>query len=69
LKATVAALSATKADLEDRLQKARGDVASEMAALTSTMIKMKDEELLAANTRIAELTRQLHELQAKQAVG
>lgn len=69
LKATAAALSATKADLEDRLQKARGDVASEMAALTSTMIKMKDEELLAANTRIAELTRQLHELQAKQAVG
>lgn len=69
LKATVAALSATKADLEDRLQKARGDVASEMAALTSTMIKMKDEEQLAANTRIAELTRQLHELQAKQAVG
>ncbi|MCS6824977.1 MAG: hypothetical protein NZ553_00030 [Caldilinea sp.] len=68
-KATVAALSATKADLEDRLQKARGDVASEMAALTSTMIKMKDEELLAANARIAELTRQLHELQAKQAVG
>lgn len=69
LKATAAALSATKTDLEDRLQKARGDVASEMAALTSTMIKMKDEELLAANTRIAELTRQLHELQAKQAVG
>jgi hypothetical protein len=33
------------------------------------MIKMKDEELLAANSRIAELTRQLHELQAKQAVG
>jgi polyhydroxyalkanoate synthesis regulator phasin len=65
----VAALSATKADLEDRLQKARGEVASEMAALTSTMIKMKDEELLAANSRIAELTRQLHELQAKQAVG
>lgn len=68
-KATVAALSAAKADLEDRLQKERGEVASEMAALTSTMIKMKDEELLAANTRIAELTRQLHELQAKQAVG
>lgn len=68
-KATVTALSAAKADLEDRLQKARGDVASEMAALTSTMLKMKDEELLAANSRIAELTRQLHELQAKQAVG
>jgi len=67
--ATVEALSAAKAELDDRLQKARGDVASEMAALTSTMIKMKDDALVAANSRIAELTKQVNELQSKQAVG
>lgn len=68
-KATVEALSAAKTELDDRLQKARGDVASEMAALTSTMIKMKDDALVAANSRIAELTKQVNELQSKQAVG
>lgn len=65
----VTALTAAKAELEDRLQKARGDVASEMAALTSTMIKMKDDSLIAANQRIAELTKMVNELQSKQAVG
>lgn len=65
----VTALTASKAELEDRLQKARGEVASEMAALTSTMIKMKDDSLTAANQRIAELTKLVNELQSKQAVG
>ncbi|HAJ37080.1 MAG TPA: hypothetical protein DCL15_15480 [Chloroflexi bacterium] len=65
----VTALTASKAELEDRLQKARGEVASEMAALTSTMIKMKDDALTAANQRIAELTKLVNELQSKQAVG
>ncbi len=68
-KATIEALSAAKMELDDRLQKARGDVASEMATLTSTMIKMKDDALVAANVRIAELTKQVNELQSKQAVG
>lgn len=68
-RATVTALTAAKAELEDRLQKARGDVASEMAALTSTMIKMKDDSLTAANQRIAELTKVVNELQSRQAVG
>jgi putative ABC transport system permease protein len=68
-KGTVEALSAANAELNDRLQKARGDVASEMAALTSTMIKMKDDALVTANSRIAELTKQVNELQSKQAVG
>lgn len=68
-KTLVTALTASKADLEDRLQKARGDVASEMAALTSTMIKMKDDALTAANQRIAELTKMVNELQSRQAVG
>jgi len=68
-KTNVAALAASKTELEDKLQRARGDVASEMAALTSTMIKMKDDALSSANARIAELTKQLNELQSKQAAG
>ncbi len=68
-KSMVAALSASKTELEDKLQRARGDVASEMAALTSTMIKMKDYSLTAANSRIAELSKLVNELQSKQAVG
>lgn len=68
-KTLVTALTASKAELEDRLQKARGDVASEMATLTSTMIKMKDDALTAANQRIAELTKLVNELQSRQAVG
>ena len=69
VKSHVSALAASKTELEDRLQRARGDVASEMAALTSTMIKMKDDALSSANVRIAELTKQLNELQSKQAAG
>ncbi len=69
VKTNAAALAASKTELEDKLQRARGDVASEMAALTSTMIKMKDDALSSANTRIAELTKQLNELQSKQAAG
>lgn len=68
-KSSIEALSAAKTELDDRLQKVRGDVASEMAALTSTMIKMKDDALVAANVRLAELTKQVNELQSKQAVG
>ena len=68
-KANATALAASKTELEDKLQRARGDVASEMAALTSTMIKMKDDALSSANARIAELTKQLNELQSKQAAG
>ena len=68
-KTKAAALAASKTELEDKLQRARGDVASEMAALTSTMIKMKDDALSSANARIAELTKQLNELQSKQAAG
>lgn len=68
-KSNASALAASKTELEDKLQRARGDVASEMAALTSTMIKMKDDALSSANVRIAELTKQLNELQSKQAAG
>lgn len=69
LRVEVAALNSMKAELEDRLQKARGDVAGEMAVLTSTMIKLKEEQLAAANARIAELTTTLNAAKAQQAAG
>jgi chromosome segregation ATPase len=69
LRTDVTALNAMKAELEDRLQKVRGDVAGEMAVLTSTMVKLKEEQLAAANARIAELVHELNAQKASQAVG
>jgi chromosome segregation ATPase len=69
LRTDVASLGSMKAELEDRLQKVRGDVAGEMAVLTSTMIKLKEEQLAAANARIAELSKELNAQKASQAVG
>jgi chromosome segregation ATPase len=65
----VASLNSMKAELEDRLQKVRGDVAGEMAVLTSTMVKLKEEQLATANARIAELMHELNAQKASQAVG
>jgi chromosome segregation protein len=69
LRTDVTSLNAMKAELEDRLQKVRGDVAGEMAVLTSTMVKLKEEQLATANVRIAELMQQLNAQKASQAVG
>ena len=69
LRTDVTSLNNIKAELEDRLQKARGDVAGEMAVLTSTMIKMKEDQLTMANVRIAELMNELNATKAGQAVG
>ena len=49
-------------DLENRLQSVRNEVAGELALLTSAMIRMKEDQLGAANARIAALTRQLEAL-------
>jgi chromosome segregation ATPase len=65
----LASLNSMKAELEDRLQKVRGDVAGEMAVLTSTMVKLKEEQLVTANARIAELMNELNAQKASQAVG
>ncbi len=51
-----------RADLENRLQSVRNEVAGELALLTSAMIRMKEDQLGAANARIANLTRQLEAL-------
>jgi chromosome segregation ATPase len=69
LRTEVAALNSIRAELEDRLQKARGDVAGEMAVLTSTMIKLKEDQLITANARLAELTNELNALKSNQAAG
>lgn len=69
LRIDVTSLKGIKAELEDRLQKTRGDVAGEMAVLTSTMVKMKDEQLMTANMRIAELMNELSAVKSGQAVG
>jgi len=69
LRTDVAALNSIKAELENRLQSARGDVAGEMAVLTSTMIKMKEDQVTTANARIAELMSELNTLKSNQAAG
>lgn len=70
LKREVAMLGATNQDLDKKLHNARGEVAGELAVLTSTMLKVKDEALAQANATIALLTAQLEEMRAnKSAVG
>lgn len=58
-------LSATKADLEKKLVRAREDVAGELAVFSSTMIKMKDDALNDALARVASLSSQIDALRAK----
>ncbi len=69
LKRSAAALSSTNHDLETRLQDARGEVANELAVLTSTMLRAKDEQLAKANATIEGLYAQLSELRSKQVSG
>lgn len=57
---------AERSELEDRLHRARGDVAGEMALVTSTMLKKKDDELRQANARISVLSKELETLRSVQ---
>lgn len=69
LKRAVATLTNSNHELENRLQDARGEVANELAVLTSTMLRAKDEQL-AKTTAINEgLYAQLSELRSKQGSG
>ena len=63
----VAALSGINSDLGNKLQNARGEVAGELALLTSTMLRMKEEALNQANHRIAALTAELEAMRAGKA--
>jgi chromosome segregation ATPase len=69
LKRNVVALTNTNHELENRLQDARGEVANELAVLTSTMLRAKDEQLAKANATIEGLYAQLSELRSKRASG
>jgi hypothetical protein len=70
MKRDVTALSSVNQDLEYKLHNARGEVAGEMAVLTSTMARMKDDQLAKANARIAALTSEVEALKkSKVAVG
>jgi hypothetical protein len=63
----VASLSHINTDLDNKLQNARGEVAGELALLTSTMLRMKEESLNQANQRIAALTAELDAMRAGKA--
>jgi chromosome segregation ATPase len=69
LKRNVVALANSNHELENRLQDARGEVANELAVLTSTMLRAKDEQLTKANATIEGLYAQLSELRSKRASG
>lgn len=64
LRRDVSSLSMLNTDLEGKLQNARGEVAGELALLTSTMLRMKEESLTQANHRIAALTAELEAMRA-----
>ncbi len=64
LRRDVTSLSSLNADLDGKLQNARGEVAGELALLTSTMLRMKEESLNQANHRIAALTAELEAMRA-----
>lgn len=59
LKRNLATMAATTQDLNGRLENARGEVASELAVLTSTMLRVKEEQLAQANGTIAALQAQM----------
>jgi len=64
LRRQVGTLSTTNRDLDSRLTDARGEVANELAVLTSTMLRAKDEQLAKANATIEGLYAQLNELKS-----
>ena len=64
-KSNLASMTTVKDELESRLHRARGDVAGEMALVTSTMIKLKEDALNQANARIALLTQELEALRGR----
>lgn len=59
LQKSLAETAGAKDTLETKLKNTRSDVAAELAVLTSTMIKLKEEQLGEAESKLHELTRQL----------
>ncbi len=69
LRRDVVVLTTYNQDLENKLQNARGDVAGELALLTSTMLRLKEDQLKDANLRIAALTAEVEAMKAGKVVG
>ncbi len=65
IKAELLTSNAARHELDSRLVRAREDVASELAVLASTMIKMKDDALARAEARIAALNAELDSARAE----
>lgn len=65
LKAELLTSNAARHELDNRLVRAREDVASELAVLASTMIKMKDDALTRADARNAALKAELEATRAE----
>jgi chromosome segregation ATPase len=59
LKRNLATATASTEEANRRLENARGEVAGELAALTSTMLRIKDEQLAQANATITALQAQM----------
>ena len=57
--------SSMNTDLESRLQRVRADVAAELALLTTTAIKLKDEALGESNSRVNALTHEMAVLKTR----
>lgn len=69
LRRDVVSLTSLNQDLEGRLQNSRGEVAGELALLTSTMLRMKEDQLTQANHRIAALTAEIEAMKAGKVVS
>lgn len=69
LRRDVVSLTSLNQDLEGRLQNSRGEVAGELALLTSTMLRMKEEQLAQANHRIAAMAAEIEAMKAGKVVS
>lgn len=69
LQKSLAEAAGVKETLEAKVKNTRTDVAAELAILTSTMIKLKEEQLGEAENKLHELTRQLAALKDGQPAG
>jgi len=61
----VSKLEGANEELHIRVQQSRSDVAGDLAVLTSTMLKIKDDALNEANARIAQLTEEVDRLRVQ----
>jgi len=56
-------------DFQSRLQRVRADIAAELALLTTTAIKLKDDALSVSNSRVDALTHEMQVLKSRTGVN